>query len=42
MFERDNSGEKTVIYIDKLNSFKPTDLNAAPTGEEIPIDEIVI
>ena len=42
MFERDNSGEKTVIYIDKLNSFKPTDLNAAPTREEIPIDEIVI
>jgi len=42
MFERDNSGEKTVIYIDKLNSFKPADLNAAATGEEIPIDEIVI
>src|SRR5664279_4592863 len=39
MFERDNSGEKTVIYIDKLNSFKPADLNAAATGEEIPIDE---
>ncbi len=42
MFERDNSGEKTVIYIDKLNSFKPADLNSAAAGEEIPIDEIVI
>jgi len=42
MFERDNSGEKTVIYIDKLNSFKPADLNTAPAGEEIPIDEIII
>lgn len=42
MFERDGSGEKTVIYIDKLNSFKPADLNVATTGEEIPIDEIVI
>ena len=42
MFERNHSGEKTVIYIDKLNSFKPADLNAASTAEEIPIDEIVI
>jgi inward rectifier potassium channel len=42
MFERDHSGEKTVIYIDKLNSFKPTDLNTAIAGEEIPVDDIVI
>lgn len=42
MFERDDSGEKTVIYINKLNLFKPADLNMPGTGEEIPIDEIVI
>jgi len=42
MFERDDSGEKTIIYIDKLNSFKPTDLNTAIAGEEIPVDDIVI
>ena len=42
MFERDPSGEKTVIYIDKLNSFKPVSLNNPNGREEIPIDEIVI
>ena len=33
MFERTSSGEKTVIYIDKLNSFKSVDLNTATAGE---------
>ena len=42
MFERAASGEKTVIYIDKLNSFKSVDLNAATAGEEIPVEEIII
>jgi inward rectifier potassium channel len=42
MFERASSGEKTVIYIDKLNSFKSVDLNTATVGEEIPVEEIII
>jgi inward rectifier potassium channel len=42
MFERDSSGEKTVIYIDKLNLFKTVSLNEPSAGQEIPIDEIVI
>ena len=42
MFERDTSGEKTVIHIDKLNSFNPFQLNTPVMGGEIPIDDIVI
>ncbi len=43
MFERDSRGEKTVIFIDKLNSFKPHALNTpAAAGQEVPVDDIVI
>ncbi len=42
MFERDESGEKTILHIDKLNSFKSFDLNTTVASEEIPIDDIVM
>lgn len=42
MFERDSSGNKTIIYLDKLNSFKHADLNILGAGEEVRIDDIVI
>lgn len=41
MFERDDSGEKTVIHIDQLNSFKPIELNTQVQAEEIPVDDMI-
>jgi len=42
MFERDNSGNKTVVHIDKLNSFKHVPLNTYSAETEIPTDDVVI
>ena len=42
MFERDESGNKTVIHIDKLNSYKHVSLNTSAAETEVPIDDIVI
>ena len=42
MFERDNSGNKTVVHIDKLNSFKHVSLNTYSAEAEIPTDDVVI
>jgi inward rectifier potassium channel len=40
MYERDNSGNKTVIYLDKINSFKPANLNSSPATEEMYNDDV--
>jgi inward rectifier potassium channel len=42
MYERASTGDKTIIYLNKLNSFKPAPLNAFNTGGEISIDDIKI
>ncbi len=42
MFERDDAGNKTVIHIDKLNSFKQVPLNTSLDEETIPADDVVI
>jgi inward rectifier potassium channel len=42
MFERDDAGNKTVIHIDKLNSFKHVSLNTASGEEATLIDDVVI
>ncbi len=34
MFERNESGNKTVIYLDKINSFKPASLNSSSSSAE--------
>lgn len=40
MFERDDAGHKTVIHIDKLNSFKHVSLNTAAGEVAISIDDV--
>jgi inward rectifier potassium channel len=42
MFERDDSGNKTVIHIDKLNSFTHVSLNTSSGEEKVTVDDIVI
>ena len=42
MFERDDAGNKTVIHIDKLNSFKHVPLNNAAGEEPMPVEDVVI
>ena len=39
MYERADTGDRTIIYLDKLNSFKPAALNSA--NETVEEEEIV-
>ncbi|MEO8412716.1 MAG: ion channel [Ginsengibacter sp.] len=40
MYERAATGDKTIIYLDKLNSFVPVSLNSYPSEESMPVDDI--
>jgi len=42
MYERDPAGAKTVIHIDKINSFKPAPLNVRSGAENPAADDIII
>lgn len=42
MYERASAGDKTIIYLDKLNSFMPASLNPFAAGEVVSIDDIKI
>lgn len=44
MYERDTSGEKTIIYVDKINSFQPVALNTKVNKEDTSkdIDDLII
>ncbi|MEP6928247.1 MAG: ion channel [Ginsengibacter sp.] len=40
MYERASTGDKTIIYLEKLNSFKQAPLNTSEANEEISMDDI--
>lgn len=40
MYERASTGDKTIIYLEKLNSFKQASLNTSEANEEISMDDI--
>lgn len=42
MYERASTGDKTIIYLNKLNSFIPASLNPFAVEEMVPIDDIII
>jgi inward rectifier potassium channel len=42
MYERAAAGDKTIIYLNKLNSFIPTSLNTVSAGEVVSVDDIIM
>jgi inward rectifier potassium channel len=42
MYERAAAGDKTIIYLNKLNSFIPTSLNPVSAGEVVSVDDIIM
>ncbi|MDQ6904142.1 MAG: ion channel [Bacteroidota bacterium] len=42
MYERASTGDKTIIYLNKLNSIIPATLNSININEELPSDDIKI
>ncbi len=40
MYDRSSGGDKTIIYLDKLNSFVPVALNTFSNSEEFPANDI--
>ncbi len=42
MYERASTGDKTIIYINKLNSIIPATLNSIIVNDEKPVDDIKI
>ncbi len=42
MYERASTGDKTIIYLNRLNSIIPAGLNSISANEELPVNDIKI